>query len=325
MPQVSTVLGPVDADALGVTLAHEHVFVLTPEMREGFGPEALGWDEEQQVADAVARLREVVDRGVRTFVDPTVPGLGRQVERVRRVAKQVPELNVVPATGYYTYDALPFPLHYQGPGLLVDGPDPLVGLFVRELTEGIADTGVRAAFLKCAVDEPGLTPGTSRVLAAVAEASEQTGAPVLVHTSAHNGSGAQVQAFLRERGVPLDRVVLGHSGDTTDVGYLKTLADEGSVLGMDRFGLEMFLPTEDRVATVARLCADGYAERMVLSQDASCHIDWLPVGAPAQVQPRWTFTHVHDDVLPALAEAGVTDEQVDAMLVQAPRRWLAGA
>lgn len=324
MAEVSTVTGMVDADDLGVTLGHEHVFVLTPELRDGFGPEALGWDEEAQVSDAVERLTALHDAGVATIIDPTVPGLGRSLERVVKVVEQT-ELQVVPATGYYTYDSVPFPLQYQGPGLLVDVPDPLVDLFVRELREGIADTGIRAHILKCAVDAPGMTDGVTRVLRAVAAAHAETGAPVMVHTSVHNGSGEKVQQLLRDEGIDLSRVVLAHCGDTDDVGYLKALADAGSYLGMDRFGLEMFLPTDKRVATVAQLCADGYAERMMLSQDASCHMDWFPPGAPEEIQPKWHYTHVHEDVLPALKEEGVTQAQIDAMLVTAPRNWLTGS
>ncbi len=105
MGQVQTVLGPVDADRLGVTLMHEHVFVLSPEIQQNW---PTGWDEEQGVADAVVRLNELAAAGVSTIVDLTVVGLGRNIRLVKRVAEQV-DLNIVVATGLYTYDALP---HY---------------------------------------------------------------------------------------------------------------------------------------------------------------------------------------------------------------------
>jgi phosphotriesterase-related protein len=102
------------------------------------------------------------------------------------------------------------------------------------------------------------------------------------------------------------------------------LADAGSVLGMDRFGLNMLLPFDQRVDTVAALCERGYADRMVLSHDASCHTDWFPheVIDPAG---HWHFRHIHDDVLPALRERGVTDAHIDAMLVDNPRRYFDAA
>lgn len=314
---VETVRGPIGAEELGRVLMHEHVFVLSEEIRQNY-PDY--WDEEERVADAVRKLRDLKARGIDTVVDPTVIGLGRYIPRIQRVADRV-EINIVPATGLYTYNDVPFFLHYQGPGTMLGGEEPLVELFTRDIVEGIAGTGVKAAFLKCAIEADGMTPGVERVMRAVAQTHRGTGAPVTVHTNVHNHSGRLVQKLLAEEGVDLSRVVLGHSGDSTDLGYLTELADAGSFLGMDRFGIDVVLPFEQRVDTVAELCRRGYAEKMVLSQDASCFIDWFPVAVKEQVAPRWHYNHVSDQVLPALRESGVTDEQIDTMLVANPRRY----
>ena len=319
MVAVPTVGGEVDSAELGVTYCHEHVFVLSPDVLTN-QPEL--WDREERVADARTKLQGLVEDGVGTVLDPTVVGLGRDVALVQEVLEGVDGLNVVAATGLYTYDSVPHHYQYVGPGTLLGGDDPMVELFVRDLTEGIAETGVRAAFLKCAVDAPGMTDGVRRVMDAVAAAHEQTGAPVTVHTHVHNESGLAAQQHLRERGVDPSRVVLGHSGDSTDLGYLKNLADAGSYLGMDRFGVDVLLPFEQRVDVVAQLCADGYAERMVLAHDASCFIDWIPQEAMEQAVPNWHFRHLARDVLPALRERGVSDEQITTMLVDNPRRYL---
>ncbi|HLI23475.1 MAG TPA: hypothetical protein VKU91_00865 [Acidimicrobiales bacterium] len=315
MAAVDTVRGPVDSADLGPTLMHEHIFVLTPELVANY-PE--DWDEERGAEEAVAKLRSLHQLGVRTLVDPTVVGLGRYIPRIQRVAAQV-DINIVVATGLYTYNDIPFRFHYAGPGTMTGGDDPLVDYFVKDITEGILDTGVKAAFLKCAIDEPGLTPGVERVMRAVAVAHRRTGAPITVHTHPASHSGLEVQRVLGEEGVDLSRVVMGHSGDSTDLDYLKRLADAGSLLGMDRFGIDVLLPFEDRVATVSRLCADGYADKMVLSQDASCYIDWFPNRMLAEFTPNWHYEHIHHDVLPALRDRGVTDEQIDTMLVRNPR------
>ena len=313
---VDTVRGQVPADQLGTVLMHEHVFVLDEEIRRNY-PEF--WDEEERVADAIRRLREMVSRGVSTIVDPTVIGLGRDVERVARINAEV-DLNIVVATGLYTYDAVPLSLRMRGPGTLLGGEDPLVGMFVKDITEGIAGTGIKAAFLKCAIEEE-LTPGVERVLNAVAAAHERTGAPITVHTSPGHRTGLVAQEVLRRNGVDLGQVVIGHSGDTTDTDYLRELIDNGSYIGMDRFGLDLLLPTDERVATIAELVAAGLADRMVLAHDASCHIDWFPPGLVEQSLPNWHFTHIHDTVLPALREAGVTEQQLTTMLVDNPRRY----
>src|SRR5215472_1902345 len=159
MPSVETVRGPVDTAALGNVLMHEHIFVLGTEVRQNF-PGYLGaWDEDAQVADAVAKLSECAARGINTIVDPTVIGLGRYIPRIQRIAEQVSDLNIVVATGVYTYTELPGFFRHRGPGLGDGVPDPMVDMFVRDITEGIAGTGVRAGLLKCAIDKPGLTPG----------------------------------------------------------------------------------------------------------------------------------------------------------------------
>jgi len=195
----------------------------------------------------------------------------------------------------------------------------MVDLFVRDITEGIADTGVKAGILKCATDEPGLTPGVERVLRAVGQAHRATGVPITTHTHAHSRRGLDQQRIFAEEGVDLTRVIIGHSGDTTDLDYLEELVDAGSYLGMDRFGLDNILSFDDRVDTVARMCERGHAHKMVLAHDASCHIDWLPEAALPLVLPNWHYLHIHNDVLPALRKRGVTEEQITTMLVDNPR------
>ncbi len=317
MTTVETARGPLDCARMGTTLMHEHVFVLTPDMLANY---PQGWDEELRVADAVDKLRRLQALGVDTIVDPTVVGLGRYIPRLQRVADQV-DLHIVAATGLYTYNDVPPQFWYVPPDSGPGGEDPMTELFVADIEQGIAGTDVKAAFLKCAIDRPGLTPGVERVMRAVARAHRRTGAPITVHTDAHSESGRVVQRVLGEDGVDLTRVVIGHSGDSTDLDYLKALADEGSLLGMDRFGIDVILGFEQRVDTVVALCAAGYADRMVLAHDASCYIDWFAPGAVAEVAPNWHYEHISRDVLPALRARGVSEAQIGAMLVENPRRY----
>ncbi|MBB3662257.1 phosphotriesterase-related protein [Prauserella sediminis] len=320
MTEVPSVRGPVPVDRLGNTLMHEHVFVLGEEMRQNYPNYPNRWDEDRRVADAVDKLQQCRSRGIDTIVDPTVIGLGRYIPRIQRINEQV-DINIIAATGLYTYNDVPFQFHYTGPGLLFDRPEPMVELFVTDIREGIAETRVKAGLLKCAIEEQGLTPGVERVMRAVGQAHVETGVPITVHTNVHTQSGLVAQKVLAEEGVDLSKVVIGHSGDSTDLDYLCALADAGSYLGMDRFGLDVLLPFEQRVDTVAELAKRGYAEKMVLSHDASCFIDWFSEEAKAETVPNWIYTHISDDVLPALRERGVTDEQIDTMLVRNPRRY----
>src|SRR5947207_2618251 len=151
----------------------------------------------------------------------------------------------------------------------------MVEMFVGRIERGITDTGVKAAILKCATDQPGVTPGVERVLRAVGQAHRQTGVPISTHTHAHTERGLEQQRTFAEEGVDLSRVVIGHSGDTTDIAYLEKLTANGSYIGMDRFGIDVLLPFEDRVDTVAQLCERGHAGKMLLSHYAACVNDWL--------------------------------------------------
>jgi phosphotriesterase-related protein len=316
MPQVNTARGAIDTGHLGTTLMHEHVFVLSTEVNQNY-PETWG-EEAKREADALSRLNELKSRGVDSIVDLTVIGLGRYIPRIARIAAQT-ELNIVVATGLYTYDEVPFYFHYVGPGTALGGPEIMADMFVRDITDGIADTGVKAAILKCATDKLGVTPGVERVLRAVAQAHRRTGVPISTHTHAPTRRGLEQQRIFAEEGVDLSRVVIGHSGDTTDLDYLEELIAAGSYIGMDRFGVDSYLPFEDRVDTVARMCERGHADKMVLSHDAMCYWDALPE-AVMRTLPNWHYLHIHNDVLPALRQRGVTDEQITTMLVDNPRR-----
>ncbi len=313
---IETVRGPVPAGDLGTVLMHEHVFVLSPEVMANY-PQGWG-DEAAREAEAVAKLNALKAIGVDTIVDPTVIGLGRYLPRIQRVAAQT-ELQIVVATGVYTYNDVPMYFHFTGPGTALGGPETMTDLFVQDITEGIAGTGVKAAILKCATDEPGITPGVERVVRAVAQAHRRTGVPITTHTHAPTRRGLEQQRIFAEEGVDLSRVVIGHCGDTTDLDYLEELASAGSYLGMDRFGLDLVLSFDDRVETVARMCERGHADKMVLSHDASCYIDWLPEATLPLAAPNWHYLHIHRDVLPALRARGVTDEQITTMLVDNPR------
>ncbi|MEU6419641.1 phosphotriesterase family protein [Streptomyces spiralis] len=318
---IETVTGAIADDELGTTLMHEHVFGLSAEIHWNWPDLPEDWDLDRRVREAADTLDEIKALGVDTIVDLTVIGLGRYVPAVAAVAA-LTDVRIIVSTGIYTYDALPPYFANRGPGSMFGGSDRMAEFFVRDITEGIGRTGVRAGMLKCAVDRPGVTPGIARLLTAIASAHHDTGAPITVHTDSDSRRGLDAQRELRDRGVDLERVVIGHAGDSTDLDYLRALADAGSWLGMDRFGVE-FTSFEDRVATVVALCESGYAERMVLSHDAYCFNDRVDPGIVAQRHPNYRYPHIPTDVLPELRRRGVSDEQITTMMVGNPRAILA--
>ena len=172
MTKVHTAGGEIEISALGRTLMHEHIFVFSNESNQNY-PETWG-DEDAGNHDAVRKLRNLKSGGIDSIVDMTVLGLGRNVPRIRRIAAQV-DLNILVATGIYICND---PTLYSRSGISGDGTDPsetLTEMFVRDIQEGIADTGVRAAILKCATDVQGITPAAEQSLRAVARAHRITG------------------------------------------------------------------------------------------------------------------------------------------------------
>jgi phosphotriesterase-related protein len=313
---VPTVRGPVAAAELGRTLPHEHIVILQPEALQNYG-HVWGesyWDEEARLRDAIEKLRAVRDAGYRTLVDPTAPGLGRCIPRIQRINAEV-DLNIVVASGVYAFVELPNFLHYRS-------AEAIAELFVRELREGIDDTGVRAAFLKCAVEEHGIVGDIPKILDAVALAAQETGAPVMVHTNARAATGTPALEELTRRGVEPSRIVVAHAGDSNDLPYLKAIGDTGATLGFDRFNIPHFNPDEDRIRTLLALLEEGYGDRIHLSHDAACFMDFM-VGDPNFAEERPDYLHLTTTILPALRERGVTEAQIDELTIDNPRRFLA--
>jgi phosphotriesterase-related protein len=151
--------------------------------------------------------------------------------------------------------------------------DDIAALFVQDIEQGVAETGVRCGIIKCATDTEGATPPIEKILRASARAHRRTGVPISTHTYAAGEMGTVQQEIFASEGVDLGRVIVGHSGDSEDLDYLRRLIARGSYIGMDRFGIDRILDTPRRVTTIAALCREGYADRMVLSHDANCYSD----------------------------------------------------
>lgn len=306
MNTVETALGPVATANLGPTLMHEHIVTRSPGVYENW-PHLF--ERDAVLALAERKMADLAARGIRTIVDLTTVDLGRDIGLIVDVARRC-QIQVIVATGVWWMPPRYFSAH---------GIDAAADLFIRDITQGIATSGVKAAIIKCATDTAGVTPVIDNVLRAAARAQIATGVPISTHTWAAGRSGDAQQAIFAQEGVDLRRVIIGHSGDTEDFGYLRGLMQRGSTIGMDRFGLDHLLPMAKRVEVVARLCAEGYASQMVLSHDANCWTDTLSEEEKRRTRPHWHYNHISDDIVPALRAAGVTEEHIAQMLVHNPR------
>ena len=315
MAAVETVSGPIDVEQLGLTLIHEHFRAADEGVRFQF-PHL--YDEQEEWDRAIADARAVRSHGVATVVEPSALFLTRDAAFSKRVADES-GLQVVLATGIYTYDHLPQPLMNRD-------EDGLADIFVYEIENGIQGTGIKPAFIKCAADAAGVTPNIEKVHRAVARASNRTGKPIMAHSRPASGTGPEQMRIFIDEGVDPALVQVAHTGDTDDLDYIERLLDTGCFIGLDRYGIDIYLPTENRQVTTLALLERGYADRMFIAQDYCSTIDWFPRELQEYLKanevPDWSMTFLFEKVIPELKERGMTEEQLDQMMVENPKRWL---
>jgi phosphotriesterase-related protein len=317
MADVQTVQGPIDAEQLGLTLVHEHVRFRDEAVAEQWPGR---YDEQLELDAALLAVNAAKDRGVRTIVDPTAMFGGRDVRFMRTVAERT-GVQIVACTGIYSYDHLPHYFENRDADVMADH-------FVEDIEIGVHGTDIRAAFLKCAADAAGVTENVEKIHRAVARASLQTGAPIMAHSMPAVATGPRQVEIFEQEGVDPAKIQIAHCGDTDDVAYIEALIDRGVYVGLDRYGLEMYLPIDRRNATVAELLRRGHAERLMISQDFCATIDWFPPEAAEVFEGdgsirNWSMTLVFDEVIPALREQGAIDDEVfQTVFVENPKRWL---
>jgi phosphotriesterase-related protein len=318
--RLATVTGTITPDALGRTLMHEHLLV-------GYG----GWESDTirpgpSPADhfrvAVDRIQELQELGFTTLLDPCPNDLGRDVELMAKVAQHT-GFQIICSTGLYKQAEGGHP-YWGFRSRFGAGAEAITELFVRELTDGIGSTGIRAGIIKVATGPGTMTEYERSIFDAAAAAAVATGAPITTHTDEGTVGDLQ-QRVLTAGGVPAHRVVIGHSCGTSDHAYHLRIARGGSYLGFDRFGLELLHPDAERVASLVALIRAGAGDRVVVSHDSV----WCWRGEPIpralldEVERIWNPTHFSRRIVPQLREAGVTDAEIDALLVDNPRRFFA--
>ena len=326
MATVETVTGPIDASELGETLIHEHLMARDEAILAQFPQMGTVRDDPiERVpsggAEEVAAefMAAAVERGVKTVVEPSCMYLGRDVRIMKRVSERT-GIQIVPCTGIYTYEHLPTPLATRD-------ADAIAELFVHDIEQGIQGTDIKAAFIKCAADEPGITENVEKVHRAAARASLQTGVPIMAHSRPASDTAPRQIEIFAEEGVELSKVQIAHCGDSPDADYIESLIQKGVWAGLDRYGIEMYLPFDQRIATHLELLERGLADRIFVSADSCATLDWFPIETMEQLAGGgaavdWTIKIVHDKVLPALREGGMTEAQEHTMLHENPARWL---
>jgi phosphotriesterase-related protein len=306
--QVVTVRGPVAPDTLGITLSHDHVILDAYKMWGEFtGNYAWILDDVDVMIREVDAYRAA---GGASIVDPTNEGIGRNPAALRAVSEAT-GVNIVMGAGWYRERCYPT---YVSEMM----PNDLAEKLVRELTVGVDGTGIRAGFVGEIGTERGfIGPAQERAFRAAARAHGRTGCPILTHTT-HFGELALDQLdLLAEEGVDPHRVVVSHLGDRVGINTLLPIAARGAFINVDNLGfVGGYAPLDGRADNVAALLAEGLVDQVMLSNDICLTDQLLTNGGPG-------YGNVIVNFVPLLRARGVSDEQIDTILVRNPARAFA--
>src|SRR3954454_17715981 len=268
MATVQTVLGPIDSSELGPTLVHEHVRICYP--GDSLDP-AYSFDREACIATAVERMAGLAEHGVRTFVDPCPIDLGRDPELLAEVARQS-RMQIVCSTGFYL-EHIGIPYYWR-----VRSAQEIAEFYLHEINNGIGETGIKPGCIKIASGDP---PGEHdrKVIAAAGIAAAESGLTVISHCENSVGGDVQ-QEILGEHGADLSRALIGHQGQSTDMDYIRGIAERGSFVGYYRCGYELVAPDDQRADQVMALVEAAHEEKVGPNPDLMRCLDAPKVPSP---------------------------------------------
>ncbi len=316
MSKITTVTGPISPDELGITQMHEHILLDVYPTRWGYSSVL------DDIDVSIEEVREYKSAGGRTLVEQTMRGGGRDPEGLKRISEES-GINIVMATAF-AWAQFKNPVATQ---VNSTSAAELGEILVCDIEEGVDETGIKAGF----IGEVGaggsrmseginyISPLEERLFRAAARAHRQTGAMIYTHT--YQGELAMEEvALLEEEHVDLEKVVIGHLGDRNQADYYEQIARTGVCLGIDHIGqthgMQVYAPDSRRVDNVVTLIERGYLAQIVLSQDLFLKEMW-------HYNNGIGYDHILRSFVPMLSEAGVTDDQINTMMVENPARLLA--
>ena len=303
---IQTVTGPVPAEEVGFTLCHEHLYIQLWEIKGRYdGRHQL--EDDDLLADELAVFKA---QGGSCVVELTPPGLGRKPARLRALSEKT-GLHIVMGCGWYREP-------YYPPEHLIEkrSVQSLADQIINEIADGADGTGVRPGVIgEIGVDKSWVSPIEERVHRAAARAQVATGYPLVTH-GLYSDVGLQQLAILKEEGVDLTRVTVGHCDSYPVLDYWLRIVEQGSYVAIDNIGSMRAGRHEERIIGLIReLVNRGFASQLMLSHDIDMDLSLSYYGGPG-------FGYLADVFLPKLREQGVAEEVITQLTVDNPRRWL---
>jgi len=324
MAKINTVLGPIEPEEMGLTLPHEHIIAAYPGWE--CDPLTRSYHQEKIVIACLKNIEPVKQYGVKTIIDATPVDLSRNVDVMKGVSEKL-QINIVCATGRYT-EAEGKWIYFQRRENIKIGnmQTEIYEGMMQEINYGIGQTGIKPGLIKVATGWKKIAHCEEATLRAAAQASRETGIPITTHTE-DGTMGPEQAALLISEGVEPRKITIGHMCGNASLDYQLDILKRGVYIAFDRFGIEMKMTDQTRVATLIALLAKGYANSILLSHDCMAAVYGRGGRMPLEEASKfknWSFTNIFVNILPALKRAGVSDEQIKTMMVDNPRRFLSG-
>ncbi len=323
---VNTVLGPVPAEKLGTTLVHEHFVFAYP----GWSADATiaPYDFSEALVTNLGVIEAAQRHGIETVIDATTNDVGGRDPELYKVLAKATGLNIICSTGIYTeHEGSPAYFKTRQEWYGTDITKMISEIFITEITKGIGTSGVKAGVIKVGTSGGGpISRYETAVLKEAVVAQKATGVPIITHTDGPAGGVEQAELFLSEGADP-KKVMIGHVSNSGDINYHRAILEKGVYIAFDRIGLDIYNPTQVIVENIAQLCKEGYANRIMLSHDTVNYWIGRPYEPPEpalKALADWRIDHISRNVIPALKERGVTDEQIRIMMVENPKNLFLG-
>lgn len=344
--KIQTVLGLITPDRLGVTLTHEHLltdlsayFVESTEAsdkkmaHEPLRLENLYWVKNHALThvdnltlnDEDLAIKEALlfkQAGGSSIVEVSNIGLFRDPLGLQRIARAT-GLNIVMGAGYYLAFSHP-------PELATKTEEEISEQIVRDIMVGVGDTGIRAGIIgEIGCGFSSLAESERKVLRAAAIAQRRTGAPLSIHPSIpsiNEGPVLEAIQILDDAGADFGRIVISHvDGFVFSPNLRRKLADRGCYLEYDHFGQPGFPPVEghyldmptdlQRVNQIMELIGEGYLKQILVSQDVCLKYCLVTYGG-------FGYAHILRDIVPMMRSKGMSNDQIDVVLKENPKRIL---
>jgi phosphotriesterase-related protein len=322
---VNTVLGRVSPDELGKTLMHEHFFFGYPGYN---GNSVYPVDRDDVLRVSMETADKLKAHGVKTVVDATPNDSGRDPELLKMISEKT-GLNIVCSTGYY-YEGEGAPAYFKFKQGLGIAEEEIYEMYMKEILEGIGNTGVKAGVIKLGTSKDVITDYEKMFFKIAARVQKETGIPIITHTQEGTMGPEQAELLISEGADP-KKILIGHMDGNTDVKYHLRTLEQGVFVGFDRIGLQGFVGApmdNERVALLLGLIAAGYADQLMMSHDKVNYWlgkvpDWPEELAKLVI--NWEMTHIFENIIPQLKSRGVSDEKIDTILVKNPNRIFGGS